>query len=161
LLLSGSGTKGHRRLERGVPADAVRQLGVYLRVLSERPHCILGLVERDADAHLGAESVRLELELGDGAEVSAAPMERPEEIRVIVLADSDGFARGGDKLERAEVVARQGVLAREPADAAAKREPADAGLRNDPGRNDKAVGGGGGIDVAEEAAALHLDDLLV
>src|SRR5690242_8535451 len=102
LLLSGSGTKGHRRLERGVPADAVRQLGVYLRVLSERPHCNLGLVERDADAHLGAEFVRLELELGDGAEVSAAPMERPEEIRVIVLADSDGFARGGDKLERAE-----------------------------------------------------------
>jgi hypothetical protein len=42
-------------------------------------------VDEHASHQLGPERVRLELELGDDAEVAAAAPQRPEEIVVLVL----------------------------------------------------------------------------
>jgi len=59
-------------------------------------------------------------------------VEGPEEIGVLRLADSD-------ELEGQEVVAREGALAREPADATAERDAADAGFGDDAGGHDHPV----------------------
>src|SRR5437899_405749 len=88
----GSGTKGRPGI------DCLRaacqptwsgQLGIDLRVLGKRLNRVLGVVEGDANPHLGPELVGLELEFGDGAEVAAATMEGPEEVGVFGLAGGD------------------------------------------------------------------------
>src|SRR6266550_2626702 len=102
----------------------------------------------------------LELELGDGAEVPAAAVKGPEEIGMVSRARPDDLAAGGDDLERAKVVAGQAVLAREPADASAERKATHAGFGDDSGRDDEAVLGGRGVDVAQQAASLGPDHVL-
>ena len=90
--LGDEGQAGHRLLEGGVPADVVGQLGIDLRVLGKRLNRVLGVVEGDANPHLGSELVGLELELGDGAEVAAATVQGPEEVGVLGLAGGDDLA---------------------------------------------------------------------
>jgi hypothetical protein len=77
---------------------------------------------------LPGDRLQPELELGDDAEVAAAASQPPEQVRVLVLVDAEAVAVGGDQLVGRDVVARQPVLAREPAHAAAEREPAHAGV---------------------------------
>src|SRR5438445_12274073 len=99
----------------------VGQLGIYLCVLRERVYRVLGMVKSDANPHLGPESVGLELELGDDAEIAAAAVEGPEEVRVLGLAGGDDLARCGDDREGKETVPRAGELASDPADPTAMR----------------------------------------
>ena len=68
------------------------QLGIDLRVLGKRLNRVLGVVEGDANPHLGPELVGLELEFGDGAEVAATTVEGPEEVGMFGLAGGDDLA---------------------------------------------------------------------
>src|SRR5438067_9730615 len=137
-----------------MPAHAVRKLGIDLRVLRERCGCILWMVQRDSDPHLWSEAMSLELELGHGAEVPASSMQCPEEIGVLGFAGPDDFAGGGHELERLEVVARQAVLAGEPADASPERQAPQARFRDDAGRDDQAILRARGGDVAQPTDSL-------
>src|SRR5205814_6228379 len=107
----------------------------------------------DSDPHLWSEAMSLELELGHGAEVPASSMQCPEEIGVLGFAGPDDFAGGGHELERLEVVARQAVLAGEPADASPERQAPHARFRDDAGRHDQAMPRGRRVDVAPQPAS--------
>ena len=72
----------------------------------------------------------VELELGDDPEVAAAAAQPPEELGVLGLARVHEPAVRGDDVGADEVVAREAVLAHQPADAAAEREAGDAGRRD-------------------------------
>ena len=83
--------------------------------------------------------VEPELELGDDAEVAAAPAQRPEELRVLVRARLDPLAVRQDDLGGEQVVDREPVTARQMPDAAAERQSADAGGGDDAARDRKAA----------------------
>src|SRR3712207_3765735 len=73
-----------------------------------------------------------ELERGDDAEVAPAAAESPEEIGVLLRVHPDELPVGGDDVCGDEVVARQAVLAREPAETATEGQAGDAGGRHEP-----------------------------
>lgn len=79
-----------------------------------------------------AERLESERERGHDPEVPAATPERPEEIRMFLLAGRDEGTVGGDDIGSAEVVACEPKGAHEPADAAAEGEARNAGSRRDP-----------------------------
>jgi hypothetical protein len=74
--------------------------------------------------------VQPELELSHDPEVAAATAQAPEQVGVVGFGRPHDVPAGGDRFEGRHVVARQPVLAREPAHAAAEGEPADAGVRH-------------------------------
>src|SRR6185437_17076209 len=57
-------------------------------------------------------------------EVAAAATHRPEQVGMVGRTGRDHLAVRRDDFDRADVVNRQAILAREPADAAAQRQPA-------------------------------------
>ena len=70
--------------------------------------------------------VRLQLERGDYAEVSATAADGPEQIGVVVFTGGRDLAGGENYFGREEVVDRHPVAAHQPAQAATKGEPGDA-----------------------------------
>ena len=94
-----------------------------------------------------ADRVQPEGELGDDAEVAAAAAERPEQVRVLLLARGDDGAVGRDDLGGQQVVAGQAVAAAEVADAAAEGQSADAGRGDDPPGGGQPVHGRGVVEL--------------
>jgi hypothetical protein len=108
----------------------------------------------------------LELERGDHAEVAAAAANRPEQIRVLIGAGAAQAPVGRDDFGRDQVVGREAVAARDPAEPAAEREPGDPGRRDDPAGHDQPerlrravhVGpGGAGLDLHATGRRIDLD----
>jgi hypothetical protein len=97
--------------------------------------------------------VQPEQERGDDAEVPSAATERPEQVRVLVVARADDVAVGQDDLGLEQVVDGQAALAGEVAEAAAEREPADPGGRDDPAGRGQTVLVRRAVDLAPGAAA--------
>jgi hypothetical protein len=86
---------------------------------------------------------------GSDPEVSAASAaQRPEEIGVLTLTGAQHIAIGVDQLDGEEVVAREPILAREKADAAAESQAGDTDARAGPG-------GDGHAMVPQAAVAIH------
>ena len=104
---------------------------------------------------LAGDRVQPELELGHDAEVAAAAAQAPEQLGLAGIVDADPLARGRDQLERLHVVARQPVLAGEPAHAAAERQPADAGVGHVARGRRQPVLHRRAIERPEQRAALH------
>ena len=77
---------------------------------------------------LGAQRVRLELELGHDAEVAPAAAQRPEQVCVLVAACPAGLAVGGHDLGRVEAVDRQPMAAHQPPRPAIERQPTDTSV---------------------------------
>ena len=98
--------------------------------------------------------MKLELELGDDAEVAAATAERPEQVGVLVLVGADDLTPGGDHLGADEVVARKPEATAQVADPAAERQAADAGLGNDARGGGETVLLAGGVELAELRTSL-------
>ena len=94
------------------------------------------------------------LEARDDAEVATAASQSPHEIAVLGVAASHDGAVREDDLGGDEVVARQSVLAGEPADAAVERQPGDAGHRHEAERCGEAVLLGRGVELAEQDPRL-------
>ena len=90
------------------------------------------------------------LERGHDAEVAAAAAQCPEEIGMLVGAGAQHVAVGGNELERHDVVAREAVFPREPADAAAERQTANTRLRDDAERHRQAEDVRLAIELAEQ-----------
>ena len=99
--------------------------------------------------------VQLERERRDDAEVAAAAADRPEEIRVLVLARADEAAVGEHDVRGEHVVDRQAVLPRQVSDAAAEQE-ADACRADDPDRRCEPEGVRRVVDVGRACAAADL-----
>jgi hypothetical protein len=96
--------------------------------------------------------VQAVLERADGAEVAAAPAQRPEEVRVLVRVGPHQLAVGRHELGTEQVVGREPVRALEPAAAAAERQPGDAGRRDAPARGRQAEGLRGAVELAPAQA---------
>ena len=141
-----------------MPAERVGERRVDPRVVLQRRPGLGCLIQRGAEAELRPEAVRTERKARHHAEVAASALERPEQIRMLARRHLEDLAGCGDDLEGLEVVARQAVLARQPPDAAAERESGDAGLGHDAGRDGEPVRSGGGVDVAQQAAALDMHE---
>lgn len=95
-----------------------------------------------------------ELERGHDAEVAPPAADRPEQVRVLVLAGGDDLAVGEDHLYRDQVVTCEPVDRGRPAVAASCREAADAGARDAASRRMEAVRLRGTIELAPEDAAV-------
>src|SRR6516225_7144919 len=80
---------------------------------------------------LRPQQMKPELERGDDAEIAPASAQRPEEIRVLLLARPHQLSVSGDDVGRDEVVDREPELPGGPAEAAAERKAGDAGRRVD------------------------------
>ena len=133
-------------LERRVAAVG---LGGVLDELPEEPEQVTGgveLVEEEPHVHV-LDGVQLELEGGDDAEVAATPAQRPEQVRVLVLAGGPDLPVGGDHLGGDQVVHREPVAAGQVADAAAEGQSTHAGRGDDPARGRQSVGMGGVVEV--------------
>jgi hypothetical protein len=100
-------------------------------------------VQDEAGHHLRTDGMKPELECGDHAEAATASTQCPEELPVLVLGGPDQLALGGHQLCCHQVVAREAVLAFEPAGAAAQGEPAH------PGRGHAPAGGGEPVDLRD------------
>ena len=68
----------------------------------------------------GPTGIKLELEIGDDAEVPAAAPHAPEKVGVMFLARLDELAVGGDQVYGQQLIDGEAVLAHDPADAAAQ-----------------------------------------
>jgi hypothetical protein len=75
---------------------------------------------------------------------------------VLVRGGGHEPAVGRDELDREQVVDRQAVLAREPADAAAERQPGDPGVRDLAAGDGEAVRLRLAVEVAPERACLRV-----
>jgi hypothetical protein len=76
--------------------------------------------------------VQLELEAGDHAEVPAAALQRPEQVRIPIGVRHQQAAVRSHHLGRDQAVDGEAVLPLEPAAAAAEGQPADARVREPP-----------------------------
>ncbi|GIH06342.1 hypothetical protein Rhe02_44090 [Rhizocola hellebori] len=82
-------------------------------------------------------------------EVSAASVQRPEQVGILLLARGHHLAVGGDQLDLEEVVAGEAVHSLEPAGAAAEGEPAHAGGGGTATGDGQAVGLGAAVEIAD------------
>ena len=96
----------------------------------------------------------LEQEAGHHAEIAAAAAQRPEEVRVLLLARGDEAAVGEHDVGLEQIVDGQAVFARQVARAAAERQSGDAGRRDDAEGHRQAESVSGVIDVARGAARV-------
>jgi hypothetical protein len=78
---------------------------------------------------LRARGMQVELELRHDAEVAAAAADGPEQIRMMIAVHGEHARVGSHEPRAAQVVDREAVLARGPAEAAAERQARDAGGR--------------------------------
>jgi hypothetical protein len=99
--------------------------------------------------------VQGELELGDHTEVAPAASKAPEQLRVLVRAGRYGASVRCHHLERDDVVARETVLAGQPAHPAAERQTPDSGMRHVAGRRGESVRLSGPIERAEQRPTLY------
>ena len=97
--------------------------------------------------------MELEAELGHDPEVPTATAQRPEQVRIRVLARGDERAVGEDDVGTDEVVDRQPPPARQVAHSASERQPADTGRRNRPERRSEPEAVRRVVDVAKHRAA--------
>ena len=134
---NGAGGMRHQERDRG------QLLGRVRRDRHEAAQHVAGRRHEQRAAEDLADRVEPELEAGDDAEVAAATADRPEQVRVRVLARGDLPPIGGDDLDRDEGVDGQAVLAHQPADPATERQPADADRAGVAERGGKAVSGRG------------------
>jgi hypothetical protein len=131
-------------------------VGEIAHVLAGEPEqvaSVLGADQEEAEVHDGPDGVKLELELGDHAEVSAAASEGPEEVAVIGLGRVDDLPVGGDDLGTDEIVGRQAGQPREPAEAATERQAGDTGTADEAARDGETMRLGGGVELAPRRAA--------
>ncbi len=138
-----------RESSSGAPAAAARKPRSTFRPLRPR--------RRPGRRRPSGRPRACELERGDDAEVAAAAAQRPEQLRVLVLAGVQVLAVGGHDVGADEVVAGQAALADQPADAAAEREPGDAGGRHQSPGDRQPERLRLGVDVAPQAAGLRRD----
>ena len=102
--------------------------------------------------------MRLELEAGHDAEVTAAAAQGPEEVWMLRDARPHLPAVGEHDVDRAQRVDREAVPTHEPADAAAERQPSDAGMRDLAGRDREALLLRHCVELAEQGSAPDEDD---
>ena len=95
---------------------------------------------RHAAAEHGADRVETVLERGDHANLRTATTYRPEEIRMLGSAGGQDPRVCRDDVGGQQVVAREGMLAVQPADAAPEGQARDAGGRDVPRRRGEAEG---------------------
>ena len=122
------GTREHRGEQRQLVGRVAAQLGVG----GEDPPGVRGRPHERPAEDDRTDRVQRQLERGGDPEVPAAAPQRPEQIGMLPLVHAQVLTVGGDQIDRLQVVARQAVDAREPADAAAEGEAADAGVRDRP-----------------------------
>ena len=101
--------------------------------------------------------MRPELERRDDAEVAAAAAQRPEQLRVLVLADVQVLAVRGDDVGPDEVVAGQPAPTDQPADPAAEREAGDARRGHEATGDRQPERLRLGVDVPPDASGLRHD----
>ena len=118
----------------------------------------LGRVHHEAAEDLGPDRVQRELDRGDDAEVAAAAAQRPEQLGMLVGGRADLVAAGGDELDGEDVVAREAVLALEPAGAAAEREARHAGAGDAAADGREAVRLRGGVELGPRQAGARPHD---
>ena len=103
---------------------------------------------------LAGRRVEPELELGHDTEVAAPAAQTPVQVRMLGRARADRLASGRDDRVRLDVVARQPVLAGQPAHAATERQPADARVGDVARRRGQAVPIGRSIESAKKRTTL-------
>ena len=118
----------------------------------QQVEALVRVEEQQPGEHLGPDRMELERERGRDAEVAAAAVQRPEQVRVLVRAGGDPRPVGGHQLDRDEVVAGEAVLALQPARPAAEREPGDAGGRHPPAGGREPVLLRGAVELGPRAA---------
>ena len=142
-----------RAHDRGPAADLVRRA---LHEAAVGLQQVRGGVDRE-EQHPAVEQrpdlVQLELEAGHDAEVAAAALERPEQVRVAVRAGDQKAPVRGHDLRGQQAVNRKAVLALEPSASAAEREPADARVRQPAARDGEAECLGLPVELAPVGAA--------
>src|SRR5262249_50726489 len=121
----------------------------------QQPSSILGRVEDRAHGDHRPDGVRLELERGDDAEVTAGAANRPEEIVVLVRARAADRAVRGDDVDRKERVDREPVLSAQMTGAAVQGQPRDARRGNDACGHSEAVQLRLTVEVAERSTTLY------
>ena len=92
-------------------------------------------------------------ELGHDPEVAAASAERPEQLRIAVLAGDDDGPIGRHDLRPNEVVAGQPGRTHEKADAAGQGQATDPGVDERPAGGRKVVRNRGPIEVLPQSPA--------
>ena len=135
---------------------AVISSGAFLGPLTEHAQEVVGGLRRVEDRpgiDDRPESMELELELRDDAEIAAAAAQPPEQLGVLGLARMDEPAVGGDDIRGGEVVAGEAEFPHRPTDAAAEREPGDAGRRHEAAGGRERVRLGLVVDVGPDRAA--------
>ena len=95
------------------------------------------------------------LERDDDAEVAGSTAQTPEQIGMLICRRRHEPPVGSDEVDREQVVDRQAVLPRQPADAAAESQPGDAGVGDLPAGDSQPECLRLAIDVAPERARLR------
>ncbi len=153
----GRQERQRRRLAQHRPdRQLVIGLGTDVAERAEQPRRVLGRMHDQPREHLRPDRMQPEPEGRDDAEIAAAAADRPEQVRVLLRARMHDRAVGRHQLGREQVVDRQPVLARDPAEAAAERQPGDPGRRVDARRHGEPVELRLAVDIAERRAGIDL-----
>ena len=110
--------------------------------------------EQQQAAEDGRDRMERELEARDDPEVAAASAQTPQQPGPLGLTDGHDVAVGRHDVSADQVVARQSVLALQPADPAAQREAGDAGGRDQAAGRRESVSRGRGIEVGPGRTGL-------
>ena len=132
-------------------ARPVRRGGHQVPVRAHDFGPVLGAVQQHHVGH-GGQLVQIQREGGDDAEVSAAAVQGPEELGILVEARVDGAAVRRHQFGGHQVVAGQAEAALQPAGAAAEHEAAHAGGGDPATGGRQAVRLGGPVQIPDEGA---------
>ncbi len=135
---------GHEVLRRSGDVDRSaaepRRAPLSIAVPERAQHRLPSSARHSSNATLNfGQLVHPERERGGHPEVASSTVQRPEQLRVLVLAGRDPAPVGGDQVDREQVVAGQAERAVQPAGAAAEREAANARRRDPASRGGQAV----------------------
>jgi hypothetical protein len=139
------------RLHAREPAELARRRRQEITERAQDGAGVLGRV-LTLDGEHRSHPMQPELELRHDAEVGAAPLDPPEEVRVLVVGRSYDVAARRDDLCGEEVVARQTVQPGQPPVPTAEGEAADACVVHHPTGRREPVGVGGAVQIPEESA---------
>ena len=134
MTVLGDERQRRRDLVRREAAELLGRVGDELAVQPEQIPGLVQLVEHRPAVDV-LDRAEPELERRHDTEVAATTPDRPEEVRVVLVAGDVEGAVPGDHVRRQQVVQSQPQPPREVADATAEGQAADAGGRDDAARS--------------------------
>src|SRR3546814_6206671 len=126
-------------------------LGQEVAPRADRNMAVVEGIDGGREHHFRADGVKREFEPNDNPKIAAPALERPEQVRVLIVTGPNKPAICRDHICRDQIVDRKSVPGAQPSDPAGQGQPGPAGLRDETPGSRKAMRLTGLVDLTPTA----------